>query len=68
MITAWTLIACTQAWGLCGMMIEVRYPTEQQCIRERDELYKRSKPDAYRYVICKPEYSAPPSESGTGQS
>lgn len=50
----YVLIICTQAWGLCGMYREITYPTEAQCYRALDELYKRHPKDHFKYVICEP--------------
>jgi hypothetical protein len=53
MIT-WTLVICTQAWGLCGHYREVGYENEQQCYKALDELYKRHHASEFKYVVCEP--------------
>lgn len=51
----WTLYICTAAWGMCGMIREVDYPTEKQCYSALNELYKRHRPEAFKYVVCSPK-------------
>ena len=51
----WTLVICTQAWGLCGLVREVDYPSEAQCYTALNELYKRQGKDGFKYVYCAPK-------------
>lgn len=58
MIT-WILTICTSGWVLCGQEIKHEYPNEAACYRALDELYKRSKPDTFKYVTCSPKKEQP---------
>lgn len=51
----WTLYICTSAWGMCGMIREVDYPSEKQCYVALNELYKRQPAKDFKYVICSPK-------------
>jgi hypothetical protein len=51
----WTLYICTAAWGLCGIIRTIDYPSEQQCYTALNELYKRHKADDFKVVTCSPK-------------
>jgi hypothetical protein len=46
----WTLYIA--AWGLCGIIRTIDYPSEQQCYTALNELYKRHKADDFKVVTC----------------
>lgn len=51
----WTLYICTAGWIMCGQAISADYPTETQCYKALDELYKRQGKDDFKYVTCSPK-------------
>ena len=51
----WILVICTSGWGLCGHVREITYPNEAACYRALDDLYRRNKPYAFKYVVCQPK-------------
>ena len=51
----WVLYVCTAGRVMCGQIREVVYPSEATCYRALDELYRRNKPDAFKYVVCQPK-------------
>jgi len=52
---AWILTICTQSWLLCGQYIEREYLNEESCYKALDELYRRSEPDSFKWVVCAPK-------------
>lgn len=59
-MTTWILSICTAGWVLCGSYIETAYPSEQDCYKALNELYKRQKSEDFKYVICSPNVGAKP--------
>ena len=51
----WTLVICTNGWILCGQLRHIDYPSKIDCYEAMDSLYKNSKPEDYKYVICSPK-------------
>jgi len=52
MIETWILIACTQAWGLCGTIIRRDYADEESCYKAMDTLYKYQGKENFKYITC----------------
>ena len=50
----WILVFCTESWTLCGQVVKVTYPTEEQCYSAMNELYKRKGEDYFKWIICSP--------------
>ena len=51
----WILVICTSGWIMCGQERVITYPNESACYRALDDLYRRNKPDAFKYVVCQPK-------------
>ena len=51
----WILAICTAAWGLCGTLKEIEYPTEEQCYKALDALYRQQGRENFKYVTCSPK-------------
>jgi hypothetical protein len=50
----WILTICTAAWGLCGTIQVREYPTEAQCYKAMDTMYRLQGKEAFKYITCAP--------------
>jgi hypothetical protein len=48
----WFLGICTAGWIGCGSFVEHEYPSEKQCYRAIEEIYKRQGPENFKWVTC----------------
>jgi hypothetical protein len=48
----WVLTICTVAWGLCGTFVQLEYPTEDQCYKALDTVYRQQGREKFKYVTC----------------
>lgn len=55
MMETWILVICTQAFGMCGHLKEVPYPSEESCYKAMNHLYKEKGADNFKYLYCKYE-------------
>jgi len=51
----WLLTICTAGFIICGTTITQEYPTEDQCYRAIESLYRLQGKSAFIYVTCSPQ-------------
>jgi len=51
----WLMTVCTSGWVICGQQITNEYPTEEQCYRSMESMYKQQGKDAFNYITCAPK-------------
>jgi hypothetical protein len=51
----WILTICTAAWGICGTVKELEYPTEEQCYKSMEAMYRQQGRESFKYITCSPK-------------
>lgn len=51
----WIMEVCVAGWLMCGMLRQYEYESRADCVAERRQFIENSKPDSFKWIICKPK-------------